>query len=113
MACTACARSASRPSKSASPAAAAKAPSGGKSAPTSSAAASSPSPNPKAPPLGSAIQALAAAETGKSIADWSNALVQLNEADTKVPTAPALFDYFGAMEKQISLTSALSGRGFL
>jgi xylulokinase len=63
--------------------------------------------------LGSAIQALAAADTSKSIAGWANQLVKVNEADTKVPTAPVAFDYFGAMEKQISLTSALAERGFI
>ncbi len=63
--------------------------------------------------LGAAIQALAAAETSKTIADWSNDIVQVNESDTKVPTAPVEFDYFAAMEKQVSLTSALSERGFL
>jgi len=63
--------------------------------------------------LGAAIQALAATETDKSIAEWSNRLVKVNEADTKVPAAPVPFDYFGAMEKQVSLTAALSERGFL
>jgi xylulokinase len=63
--------------------------------------------------LGSAIQALAAAETGKSIADWSNAIVQIHSADTTDPQSNTGFDYFGAMEKQISLTSALVERGFL
>jgi xylulokinase len=63
--------------------------------------------------FGAAIQALAAANTNKSLAAWSNALVQVNPADTTEPVAPAPFDYFGAMEKQISLTSALAERGFL
>jgi xylulokinase len=63
--------------------------------------------------LGAAIQALAAADTSKSLAAWSNALVQINAADTAEPTTPATFDYYGAMEKIISLTSALSERGFL
>jgi xylulokinase len=63
--------------------------------------------------LGAAIQALAAVETGKSIADWSNALVQVNAADTTAPQENPDFDYFGAMKKQISLTGALSERGFL
>jgi len=63
--------------------------------------------------LGSAIQALAAAETKKSIADWSNELVQVNPTDTTEPQKNPDFDYFGAMEKQVSLTSALAERGFL
>jgi xylulokinase len=63
--------------------------------------------------LGAAIQALAAAETKKSIAEWSNELVQVNPNDTTVPTTPPDFDYFGAMEKQVSLTGALFDRGFL
>jgi xylulokinase len=63
--------------------------------------------------LGAAIQALAAAETKKSTEEWCNELVQVNPKDTTVPSDPPDFDYFGAMEKQISLTSALSERGFL
>jgi len=63
--------------------------------------------------LGAAIQALAAAEPKKSVAEWSNQLVQVNPADTTEPTTPPDFDYFGAMEKQISLTGALYDRGFL
>jgi xylulokinase len=63
--------------------------------------------------LGSAIQALAAVETGKSVNDWSNELAQVNPNDTTVPADPADFDYFGAMEKQVSLTGALVERGFL
>jgi xylulokinase len=63
--------------------------------------------------LGAAIQALAAVETGKSVNAWSNELVQLNPRDTAEPAAPPGFDYFGAMEKQVSLTAALCDRGFL
>jgi xylulokinase len=63
--------------------------------------------------LGAAIQALAAADTSKTIAGWSNHIVQVNDADTTVPSAPVTFDYFAAMEKQVSLTGALSERGFL
>ena len=61
--------------------------------------------------LGAAIQALATAETNRTVQDWSNHLVRLNEADTTMPQTG--FDYFGTMEKQISLTSALAERGFL
>jgi D-xylulose kinase len=63
--------------------------------------------------LGAAIQALAAAETKKSITEWSNELVHVNPSDTTAPREPADFDYFGAMEKQVSLTGALVERGFL
>jgi xylulokinase len=63
--------------------------------------------------LGAAIQALAAAEPSKSIAEWSNAIVQINPADTIEPTNPATFDYSSALEKHVSLTGALAGRGFL
>jgi len=63
--------------------------------------------------LGSAIQALAATDTSKSITAWSNQLVQINPTDTTEPASPPDFDYFGAMEKQVSLTAALSERGFL
>src|SRR5277367_1457280 len=38
--------------------------------------------------LGSAIQALAAAEPKKSINEWSKELVQVNPSDTTEPTAP-------------------------
>jgi xylulokinase len=63
--------------------------------------------------LGAAIQALAAAETSKTVNAWSNQLVQLNPSETAEPAAQPGFDYFGAMEKQVSLTAALSERGFL
>jgi xylulokinase len=63
--------------------------------------------------LGAAIQALAVADTSKGLAAWSNALVKVNDSDTTEPTTPAPFDYFGALEKMISLTSAMSERGFL
>lgn len=63
--------------------------------------------------LGAAIQALAAAETSKSVNAWSNQLVQLNPEDITAPTPNPNFDYYGAMEKQVSLTGALSERGFL
>jgi xylulokinase len=63
--------------------------------------------------LGSAIQALAAAETKQSINAWSNQLVQVNPDDTTEPRQNPDFDYFGAMEKQVSLTAALFERGFL
>ena len=61
--------------------------------------------------LGAAIQALAAADTSQSIAGHANALVHLNPADTAEPRQD--YDYFGAMEKMVSLTSTLRERGFL
>ena len=63
--------------------------------------------------LGSAIQALAAAETKKTVNAWSNQLVQLNPEEITAPTPNPSFDYYGAMERQVSLTAALSERGFL
>lgn len=63
--------------------------------------------------LGAAIQALAAVQTEKTVNAWSNDLVQVNPNDTTEPTTPPDFDYFGAMEKQVSLTSALIERGLL
>jgi xylulokinase len=63
--------------------------------------------------LGSAIQALAAAEPQKSVLDWSNHLVQLNPADTTQPTASPAFDYSAVLDKQTSLTTALADSCFL
>ena len=62
--------------------------------------------------LGSAIQALAAAEPQKSVTAWSNDLVQLNPADTTEPSASPSFDYSAALDKQTSLTATLAERGF-
>jgi xylulokinase len=62
--------------------------------------------------LGGAIQALAVADSSKSLAAWSNALVQVDTKETCEPT-PNSIDYYGLMEKVISLTSALAERGFL
>jgi len=63
--------------------------------------------------LGAAIQALAAVETRQSANDWAGELVRVNPAETTEPGAAPDFDYFGAMEKQLSLTGALVERGFL
>ena len=62
--------------------------------------------------LGSAIQALAASETSHSVNEWSGKLVQVNPQETTEPRGNPSFDYFGAMEKQVSLTGALVERGF-
>ena len=63
--------------------------------------------------LGAAIQALATFDTNRSIAEWSNKLVQLNPKDTTEPQKDLAFDYFAAMQKQVSLAGAMSERGFL
>jgi xylulokinase len=63
--------------------------------------------------LGAAIQALAAVETQKTVNEWANELVQVNLEDVATPTKNSSFNYFDAMEKLASLTSALAGRGFL
>jgi xylulokinase len=63
--------------------------------------------------LGAAIQALASVETGKSIASWSNDLVQLNSADTTEPQVRSGFDYPTALEKLTALTNTLAERSFL
>ncbi len=63
--------------------------------------------------LGAAIQALAAVETEKPIAEWANELVQVDPNAITAPRETPVFDYFGAMEKQVSLTAALVERGFL
>jgi xylulokinase len=63
--------------------------------------------------LGAAIQALASVEKDRSLADWSNHLVKVNATETVEPQKDLGFDYFAAMEKQISLTSAMAERGLL
>jgi xylulokinase len=61
--------------------------------------------------LGAAIQALATADTSRTVNEWSNHLVQLNAADTTEPKAT--FDYTAHLQKLASLTSTLSERSFL
>jgi xylulokinase len=68
---------------------------------------------PEGAALGAAIQGLAAAETQKTVNDWSNELALVNVDETTQPRENPDFDYFGAMEKQVSLTGALAERGFL
>jgi xylulokinase len=62
--------------------------------------------------LGAAIQALAAAQTKKSIADWSSQIVQTNpgriEPDKKVAS-----DYAATRKKFVSLTQTLAEKRFL
>jgi xylulokinase len=63
--------------------------------------------------LGAAIQALAAVQTEKSVNEWSDALVQVNPADSVEPEKNPPFDYAAALQKHIALTRALAGDGFL
>jgi xylulokinase len=63
--------------------------------------------------LGAAIQALSSAQTEKSVNVWSSEFVRVNTDETTDPQKNSDFDYFGAMEKMISLTSAMVERGFL
>ena len=63
--------------------------------------------------LGAAIQALACVETGKSVNEWSSSLVQVNAGETTLPAEEPEFDYIGALQRQVSLTSAMAERGFL
>ena len=63
--------------------------------------------------LGAAIQAVAAVETKKTVNQWADQLVQINSSETTEPDKTSGFDYFGAMEKQSSLTTVMAERGFL
>jgi xylulokinase len=62
--------------------------------------------------LGAAIQALAAAETKKTVNEWSSQLVAVN-ATERVEPKKGDFDYAAAMQKQTALTRTLAGAGFL
>jgi xylulokinase len=61
--------------------------------------------------LGAAIQALAAVQTSKSIAEWSSALVQT--AEKIQPDKKAASDYAAARQKFVSLTQTLARNQFL
>jgi xylulokinase len=61
--------------------------------------------------LGAAIQAAAAAEPGRSIGEWANALVQVNASEAVEPCGG--FDYAAALKKQGELTRALAERDLL
>jgi D-xylulose kinase len=63
--------------------------------------------------LGAAIQALACVETKKSVNEWSSALAQVTANEAALPNDKPDFDYVGALEKQVSLTSAMAERGFM
>jgi xylulokinase len=61
--------------------------------------------------LGGAIQAAAAAEPARGVAQWADALVQVNAAETAEPASG--FDYAAALEKQTELRRALEEKSFL
>jgi xylulokinase len=63
--------------------------------------------------LGAAIQALACVETKQSVNAWSSALAQVNPAEAALPNPSPAFDYAGALQKQVALTSALAERGWM
>ncbi len=63
--------------------------------------------------LGAAIQALAAAETKKTVNEWASQLAAVNSAERVEPKKNPDYDYVAAMQKQTALTSTLSGAGFL
>jgi len=61
--------------------------------------------------LGAAIQAAAAAEPGRSIRDWANALVRVNAAEAVEPRGD--FDYVAALKKQGEMTRVLAAANYL
>jgi xylulokinase len=63
--------------------------------------------------LGGAIQALACIETQKTVNQWAGEIAQVIESEAAEPAAKPDFDYIGALEKQVSLTSALVERGMM
>jgi xylulokinase len=63
--------------------------------------------------LGSAIQALAAVQTEKSINDWAGEIVKVTADESTGPRENLSFDYVAALAKQTSLTRALAERGYL
>jgi xylulokinase len=63
--------------------------------------------------LGAAIQALAAAQTEKSVNAWSDAVVKIKSSETVEPQKNSGFDYAAALQKQGALTRALAEKGLL
>jgi xylulokinase len=61
--------------------------------------------------LGAAIQAAAASDTSKSIAEWANALVRVNDRETVEPRKD--FDYAAALKKQTGLMQTLAASNYL
>jgi len=68
---------------------------------------------PEGAALGAAIQALACLETKKSVNEWSTEIAQVIESEAADPIAKPDFDYTAALEKQVSMTSALAERGMM
>ena len=58
--------------------------------------------------LGAAIQALAAVQTSKSVADWAAAIVQTNSGERIEPDKKHAALYAAAREKHVSLTQTLA-----
>jgi xylulokinase len=63
--------------------------------------------------LGAAIQALAAVQTSKSIADWSGRIVQTNPGEKIEPNKNNVSVYADARQKFVSLTQTLASHKFL
>jgi xylulokinase len=63
--------------------------------------------------LGTAIQALAAVQTSKSVTAWAAELVETNPSGRVEPDKSLSFDYAAAGRKHTSLTQALSQHQFL
>jgi xylulokinase len=63
--------------------------------------------------IGAAIQALAAVQTKKSIADWSAQLIQTNPGEKTEPDEKNVAVYAAARQKFISLTQTLARQHFL
>ncbi len=66
---------------------------------------------PEGAALGACLQALAAHRPEKPINDWADEFVKINSAEANAPRNAAI--YQEAAEKQVSLTRALTERGFL
>lgn len=63
--------------------------------------------------LGAAIQALAAAQTSKTVAAWSTDIVRTNPADRIEPDKKLASDYAVARQKFVSLTQTLARNKFI
>jgi xylulokinase len=63
--------------------------------------------------IGAAIQALAAVQTQKSIADWSAQFIQINPEEKTAPDAKNVPIYAAARQKFVSLTQTLARQHFL
>ncbi|MGH7939869.1 MAG: xylulokinase [Limisphaerales bacterium] len=63
--------------------------------------------------LGAAIQALAAIQTNKPVADWAADLVKTNPSERVEPDKRIISDYAAARQKHVSLTRTLAQSQFL